>query len=357
MPDAMKRDLKPSEDEVRWTAVQTRDADADGTFFYSVRSTGVFCRPSCGPRLPRRENVSFHLRAEDAVADGFRACRRCRPTSPTRAQEQATVVATLCRAIEAEDQAPILAALAALAGWSPSHTQRTFKATTGVTPKQYFDARQAERVRHELDREQSVTAAMYEAGFQSSGRFYAKADSILGMTPSQFRRGAPDRSIQFATAECTLGWVLVAATSSGICSILLGEDPAELLRDVKRRFSRASFDAADPEFDRTVSLVVALIDGDSRGGELPLDIVGTAFQKRVWAALGKIPRGQTASYAEIAAAIGSPTSARAVAQACAANPIAVAIPCHRVVRQDGGISGYRWGIERKRALLDREQKS
>ncbi|TFW35796.1 bifunctional DNA-binding transcriptional regulator/O6-methylguanine-DNA methyltransferase Ada [Massilia horti] len=342
-------------DDERWAAVCRRDAQADGVFYYSVRSTGVYCRPSCPSRPARRENVAFHASAALAEAAGFRPCLRCRPTLPPLKQRQAEAVARACRLIdEAEDELD-LAALAQACGISRFHLHRLFKAHTGITPKAYAAARRAERVRQQLAQGASVTEAVYEAGFNSSGRFYAEANGMLGMTPTRFRAGGQGEAIRFAVAGCSLGAILVAATGKGICAILIGDEPEPLVRDLQDRFPNAELRGAESDFERTVAQVVGFVEAPGIGLSLPLDVRGTAFQQRVWQALREIPAGQTVSYAELAQRVGLPSGARAVAGACAANPVAVAIPCHRVVRNDGSISGYRWGVERKKVLLERER--
>jgi AraC family transcriptional regulator of adaptative response/methylated-DNA-[protein]-cysteine methyltransferase len=338
----------------RWAAVRARYRGADATFFYSVRTTGVYCRPSCTARPARPENVTFHATRAEAERAGFRPCKRCRPDQPPLHQRQAAVVAELCRLIEASDEALTLEELARHAGLSVYHVHRMFKAATGVTPRAYAAAHRGERVRAELQRSGTVTQAIYAAGYGSNGRFYEESHDLLGMTPTRYRAGGTDTDIKFAIGECSLGSILVAATEHGVCAILLGDDPDELAHDLERRFSHARLIGADPAFEGLVARVVGLVEKPSAGLDLPLDIRGTAFQRRVWEALRAIPAGATASYAEIASAIGAPRAVRAVAQACAANALAVAIPCHRVVRTDGDISGYRWGVERKRALLARE---
>jgi AraC family transcriptional regulator of adaptative response/methylated-DNA-[protein]-cysteine methyltransferase len=341
-------------DDQRWTAVCAREPAADGAFYYSVRSTGVYCRPSCPARTPRRANVAFHASCLDAEAAGFRPCLRCRPTEPPLAERQAEAVARACRLIEASDEAPDLASLAEACGMSRFHFHRIFKAHTGITPKAYASARRAERTKRALAQAPTVTEAVYDAGFNSSGRFYAASQGVLGMTPTRYRAGGIGESIRFAVGACSLGAILVAATAKGICAILIGEDPDRLVRDLQDRFPQAELVGAEPGFERTVAQVVGLVEAPRLGLDLPLDVRGTAFQQRVWEALRRIPPGQTVSYAELAERVGLPAGARAVAGACAANPVAVAIPCHRVVRNDGSISGYRWGVERKRALLERE---
>jgi AraC family transcriptional regulator of adaptative response/methylated-DNA-[protein]-cysteine methyltransferase len=341
-------------DEGRWAAVVARDPAADGKFYYSVRTTGVYCRPACAARLANRANVAFHATAADARAAGFRPCKRCRPDEPPLAQRQAQAVAAACRAIEAAETPPTLAELARAAALSPHHFHRVFKAAAGVTPKAYADACRAARVRQALGQPGTVTEAIYAAGFNSGGRFYEQSQAVLGMTPTRLRAGGQGAAIRFAIGQCSLGAILVAATGQGVCAILLGDDPEALVRDLQDRFGRAELIGADAAFEATVAQVVGLVERPGQGLDLPLDVRGSAFRQRVWQALRRIPPGRTASYADIARAIGAPRAVRAVAQACAANPLAVAIPCHRVVRTDGALSGYAWGVERKRALLDRE---
>ena len=340
----------------RWTAVVARDAAADGTFFYSVKTTGVYCRPSCAARLARPENVSFHPTRADAERAGFRPCKRCKPDQPPLAEQHAATVAEVCRLIESADSVTSLEQLARHGGMSTWHFLRVFKAVAGVTPRAYAAAHRARRLRDQLDQGGTVTDAIYDAGYNSSSRFYAQADAVLGMTPSRYRAGGADTAIRFAIGECSLGAILVAASARGVCAILLGDDPDALARDLQDRFPRAEIIGADAGFEQTVARVVTSVEAPRLGLDLPLDVRGTAFQQRVWQALRDIPAGETASYAQVAGRIGMPKAARAVAQACAANPLAVAIPCHRVVRNDGALSGYRWGVERKRTLLDREAK-
>lgn len=341
-------------DDERWAAVLRRDERADGSFYYSVKTTGVYCRPSCGARPALRRNVRFHASPAEAERAGFRACRRCRPDAPPLAERQADGIAAACRMIEAAIEMPSLASMAELAGLSRSHFHRLFKSVTGVTPRAYAAACRARRVRNELSKRDTVTQAIYHSGFNSNGRFYAASGEVLGMAPSNFRDGGARESIRFALGECSLGCILVAATARGVCAIALGDDPDTLLRDLQDRFPKAQFVGGDSAFEQTVAQVVAMVESPALGLALPLDIRGTAFQQRVWQALREIPAGATASYAQIAAHIGRPGAVRAVAQACASNAIAIAIPCHRVVRQDGSLSGYRWGVDRKRSLLERE---
>ena len=338
-----------------WSAVERRDRAADGTFVYSVRTTGVYCRPSCAARLPRRDNVAFHQTCTDAERAGFRPCKRCRPNASTLAEVHAGAVARACRLIEEAEEAPSLEALARAAGMSRFYFHRVFKAVTGVTPKAYAAGHRGKRVREELSSGESVTEAIYGAGFNSNGRFYAAAPGLLGMTPTQFRSGGRGNVIRFAVGECSLGAILVAATAKGVCAIEFGNDPEMLVRALQDRFPRAQLLGGDKAFERLVAEVVGFVEAPGRGLDLPLDIRGTAFQQQVWKAIRDIPAGSTASYRDLAKRIGAPKAVRAVAQACGANAIAVAIPCHRVVRTDGSISGYRWGVERKRALLDREK--
>ena len=338
----------------RWAAVVARDRAADGAFFYSVRTTGVYCRPSCAARRARPENVSFHASREEAERAGFRPCRRCRPDGQSPADARAAKITAACRLIEDAANAPRLDFLARNAGMSAFHFHRTFKRVTGVTPAQYAAARRARRVRDELTRGGSITRAIFEAGYNSSGRFYEKSGAVLGMTPRAYRAGGAGTAIRFAVGKCSLGAILVASSDRGVCAIFLGDDPAELAHELRGRFPRARLVADDHAFERLVAKVVGLVEAPGVGVDLPLDVRGTAFQQRVWDALRAIPAGATASYAEIASRIGAPKAVRAVAQACAANAVAVAIPCHRVVRSDGALAGYRWGVERKRALLARE---
>lgn len=344
-------------DDERWAAVLRHDRDADGLFFYAVRTTGVYCQPSCAARRPQRGNVRFYITSEAAEGAGFRPCQRCRPNEPSLAEQHAAAVARACRLLDESADPPSLDVLADAAGMSRFHFHRVFKSVTGVTPRGYLAARRARRVRDELSRSGTVTDAIYDAGFNSNGRFYATSSEVLGMTPGDFRAGGNGTSIRFAVGECSLGSILVAATDKGVCAIEFGDDPDALVRGLQDRFPNARLIGGDRQFERLVATVVGFVEAPALGLDLPLDVRGTAFQQRVWQALREIPAGSTASYTEIAERIGAPKSARAVAQACASNRIAVAIPCHRVVRTDGGLSGYRWGVERKRALLDREAAS
>ncbi|MBA2251858.1 MAG: bifunctional DNA-binding transcriptional regulator/O6-methylguanine-DNA methyltransferase Ada [Nitrospirales bacterium] len=346
-----------TERDPRWAAVVAHDPKADGTFYYSVKTTGVYCRPSCAARRARPEHVRFHATCQEAEKAGFRPCRRCKPDQAPPVEQHAATIAEVCRLIEESEEAPRLEQLARHAGLSTSHFHRVFKAITGLTPKDYAAANRAKRVRRTLDRSSTVTEAIYDAGYNSTGRFYETSNEVLGMTPSNYRAGGAWTDIRFAVGECSLGSILVAKSERGVCAILLGDDPDELTHDLQDRFPRANLIGGDAGFEQLVSKVVGFVEAPALGLDLPLDVRGTAFQERVWQALQNIPAGSTVSYADLANRIGSPKSVRAVAQACGANALAVAIPCHRVVRHDGALSGYRWGVDRKRALLQREARA
>lgn len=342
------------DDEERWAAVLRRDREADSCFYYSVRTTGVYCRPSCPSRMALRKNVAFHATCAEAEKAGFRPCKRCRPSEASLDERRAAAVAEACRLIQSCDSTPNLDELAESCGMSRFHFHRVFKTVTGVTPKAYAAAHRMQRVHLKLPKSNTVTGAIYDAGFNSDGRFYSKSSEMLGMKPSCYRNGGKGISIRFAVGECTLGSILVAATDKGICAILLGDDPEVLLHDLQNRFPKADLVGGDAHFEQLVAKVVGFVEAPKFGLNLPLDLQGTAFQQRVWQALRDIPAGATVSYSELAQRLGMPSATRAIAQACAANHIAVAIPCHRVIRSDGGLSGYRWGVERKRALLESE---
>ena len=343
-------------DDPRWARIVARDHTADGHLWYSVMTTGVYCRPSCPSRLANSKNVQLHDTLAAARATGCRPCKRCNPDGVSIGGENAAMVARACRLIEQSEEEPSLDSLAEAVGRSPSHFHRRFKATTGLTPKEYADAHRAAKVRQSLESSNSVTEAIYDAGFNSSGRFYEKSTNILGMTPTRYRDGGVNEEIRFAVGKSSLGAILVASSKKGVAAILLGDNPDTLVRDLQDRFRKARLIGGDKDYEAMVARVVGLVEAPGVGLDLPLDVRGTAFQRRVWQALKEIPVGQTASYSEIARRIGLPKSVRAVAGACAANNLAVAIPCHRVVRNDGSLSGYAWGIERKRALLGREAK-
>ncbi|MGA5585362.1 bifunctional DNA-binding transcriptional regulator/O6-methylguanine-DNA methyltransferase Ada [Pseudomonas siliginis] len=340
------------EHDPRWAAVVARDPRADGQFVYAVKTTGIYCRPSSLARLPKPQNVEFFDTAELAEAAGYRPSKRA--SKDQNDAQHAAIVAAACRQIEACETLPALSSLAATAGLSPFHFHRLFKAATGLTPKAYATAHRSRKLRARLADGGSVTDALYDAGFNSNSRFYESADQLLGMKPTDYRAAGQNNDIRFAVGQCSLGAILVAQSERGICAILLGDDPHQLVCNLQDQFRKANLIGADREFEQLIASVVGFVKAPATGLNLPLDIRGTAFQERVWQALREIPAGSTASYAEIAQRIGAPTSMRAVAQACGANRLAVAIPCHRVVRSDGNLSGYRWGVERKRQLLERE---
>jgi AraC family transcriptional regulator of adaptative response/methylated-DNA-[protein]-cysteine methyltransferase len=341
-------------DDPRWARIVARDRSADGQLWYSVMTTGIYCRPSCPSRTANPKNVQLHDSLASAKATGFRSCKRCNPDGQSVDGENTALVAQACRMIEASEEEPSLNALAAAVGRSASYFHRVFKATTGLTPKDYATAHRAAKVREGLANGTSVTEAMYDAGFNSSGRFYEKSTGMLGMTPTQYRSGGVNEEIHFAVGQTSLGAILVASSKKGVAAILLGEDPDQLIRNLQDRFPKAALIGADGDYEALVARVVGFVEAPGLGLDLPLDVRGTAFQQRVWQALREIPVGSTVSYAEIARRIGHPKAVRAVAGACAANNIAVAIPCHRVVRNDGALSGYAWGVERKRELIHRE---
>ena len=341
-------------DEQRWQAVRERDASAVGQFVYAVRTTGIYCQPGCSSRRPRQENVAFFLTPALAEASGYRACLRCLAGAGP-SNRRAAWVAQACALIESSDSDLGLEELGRRLAMSPYHLQRQFKAETGLSPKAYAMAHRAKRLREALDDpSSSVTAAIYDAGYNSNSRLYESVWQRLGMRPREYRAGGAGATIRFAIGQCFLGAILVAQSERGICAILLGDDPEPLLRSLETRFPNAQLMGGDAQFEHLVAHVVGFVEHPGLGLDLPLDIQGTVFQERVWQALREVPIGSRASYTEIAERIGAPKAVRAVALACAANNIAVAIPCHRVVRRDGDISGYRWGVERKRQLLERE---
>jgi AraC family transcriptional regulator of adaptative response/methylated-DNA-[protein]-cysteine methyltransferase len=344
-------------DEARLQAIRRRDPAADGQFYYSVATTGVYCNPSCAARPALRRNISFYETRSDAERAGYRPCKRCRPELPPRAQREADIAAAACRLIEQAEEESSLSGLAAQMGLSPHHFHRLFKRITGVTPKAYAGAHRQSRVQTQLVAGSPVTQAIYEAGFNSSGRFYEASDDMLGMVPSRYRAGGKGEAIRFAFGRSSLGVVLVAATERGVCAILLGSDEEGLSRDLAARFPNAALSRAEQGFSEWVARVVAMVDHPEQNQALglPLDIRGTAFQRRVWEILRSIPPGETRSYRDVAAQLGNPAAVRAVAGACGANALAVAVPCHRVVAANGELAGYRWGVERKRALLKRER--
>jgi len=345
-----------TENDPRWAAVVARDPKADGQFVYAVKTTGIYCNPSSLARLPKPQNVEFFDSAEQARAAGYRPSKRAAKDQSELAAQHAATVAAACRQIESAETLPTLGELAEVAGLSSFHFHRVFKAVTGLTPKGYADAHRSRKVRERLADSGSVTDALYDAGFNSNSRFYEAADQLLGMKPGDYRAAGQNNDIRFAVGQCSLGAILVAQSERGVCAILLGDDPHQLVCDLQDKFRRANFIGADQAFEALIAKVVGFIEAPAIGLDLPLDVRGTAFQERVWQALREIPVGSTASYADVALRIGSPKAVRAVAQACGANSLAVAIPCHRVVRSDGNLSGYRWGVERKRQLLERESR-
>ncbi|MDQ3678966.1 MAG: bifunctional DNA-binding transcriptional regulator/O6-methylguanine-DNA methyltransferase Ada [Actinomycetota bacterium] len=341
-------------DEARWSAVAGRHRTADGLFVYAVGTTGVFCRPSCPSRRPLRRNVEFFTTPAGARRAGFRPCRRCRPETSGDEDPAAARVARACRLLEEADAPPELAALARSVGWSPFHLQRVFRRCVGVSPRQYADAVRLHRVKQSLRGGSTVTAAVYDAGYGSTRGFYEKASLRLGMTPSTYRAGAAGAVVSYTLAESSVGSLLVAATEQGLCSVKIGPDASALFENLRIEFGRADLRQADDELAEVGATVRALADGGPVELDLPLAVRGTAFQARVWEALRRIPAGTTRSYTEVASSIGMPAAVRAVANACGANPVALVVPCHRVVRTDGSLGGYRWGIEVKAELLRRE---
>ena len=346
--------------EERWQAVASRDGRYDGAFVYAVHTTGVYCRPSCSSRRPRRDNVAFFPLPEAAERAGFRACRRCLPNQARPRDPGIDMVRRVCRYIDgaaeqADNGPPTLAGLGAHAGMSPHHLQRTFKRVMGITPRQYADARRLDRVKAGLRRGEPVAGALYEAGYGSSSRLYERAPAFLGMTPATYAKGGKGARIGYAIVDCALGRLLVAATARGICAVSLGDGDGELEAELRAEYPAAEI-ARDEKGvgDRAQALLRHLAGAEPRL-DLPLDVRATAFQWRVWEALRRIPLGQTRSYSEIAAGLGNRKAQRAVARACATNPVSIIVPCHRAVAKDGGLAGYRWGLERKRALLERER--
>ncbi len=346
------QELVAWDEERRWQSVLARDAEADGAFVYAVRTTGIYCRPICPSRRPRREHVAFFALPAAAEQSGFRACRRCHPEQAIIRDPQVDVVQRICRAIAANpEEPPTLASLGAAVGLSPYHMQRTFKRVMGITPRQYADACRMNRLKDELRKGEAVTSALYGAGYGSPSRLYERAPAQLGMTPAVYRRGGAGMQMHYTVVPCPLGLLLVAATERGICAITLGDTDDALADGLKREYPAAEIARDAFGLDRAVEAIIRHLHGQEPHLDLPLDVQATAFQWRVWEALQAIPYGSTRSYGEIARAIGQPTAARAVAQACATNRVALAIPCHRVVREGGDLGGYRWGVERKRTLL------
>lgn len=349
-------ELRAMESDVYWQAVEARDARFDAVFVYAVRSTGVYCKPSCPARRPRRERVEFFPTCGRAEASGFRACLRCAPREPTAADPRAELVLRVCRRIESREGGAVsLEELGAELGVSPHHLQRTFKRLTGVTPRQYAAAHRLKLFKSRIREGADVTAAMYDAGYGSSSRLYEKAAGELGMTPATYRRRGEDMEINYAVAECNLGLLLVAATERGMCSVQFGDTEGELRDALAAEYPAARIGRDDARLGAAVERLLGHLEGAQPDLELPLDLRATAFQLRVWEELRRVPYGATRSYSEIAEALGRPTATRAVASACAANPVALITPCHRVVRAGGAPGGYRWGVRRKEELLRRER--
>ena len=341
-------------EEQCWEALRAHDASQDGQWFYSVKTTGVYCRPGCASRRPLRQNVTFHETTEAAEAAGFRPCKRCRPNESSQAGRHVAAVERACALIRGRDALPSLDELASVAGISRFHFHRVFKQITGATPREWGKAHRLDRFAARLDAGEPVAEAVYAAGFGASSRAYEAAPVGLGMTPSARRHGGRGETIRFTTVKTAVGWALVAATERGICMTALGDEKAPLETELRRRFPAALIWPADDKLQRWAERIVQFVTDPAEQPDLPLDIRGTAFQARVWRALQKVPPGKTATYTEIAAALGQPKAVRAVAAACAANKLALLVPCHRIVRRDGDLAGYRWGVERKRALLAAE---
>jgi AraC family transcriptional regulator of adaptative response/methylated-DNA-[protein]-cysteine methyltransferase len=349
-----KRDIV--DEERCWQAVLTREASYDGSFVYGVRSTGIYCRPICPSRRPKREQVLFFAQPAAAEQAGFRACQRCRPSAGASSEAQLQLARRACRLIEAHpDQALTLADLGAQIGISPHHLQRVFKRVIGITPRQYADACRLDRLKARLKEGDNVTTALYEAGYGSSSRLYEQAPERLGMTPATYRRGGAGAQISYAIADSPLGRLLVAATERGVCFVSLSDGDAAMEAALASEYPAAAIQREDTRLGAWLAQIVSHLSGEQRQLDLPLDVQATAFQWRVWQALKAIPNGDTRSYGQVAEALGDRNAARAVARACATNPVALVIPCHRVVREGGELGGYRWGAERKRALLARER--
>lgn len=339
-----------------WQAVQNRDRSADGTFVYAVRSTGIYCRPSCPARRPKRERVVFFDAPDAAERNGYRACHRCHPRD-LRA-EQPEWIERACAYIEAHLDEPLtLDALSAQVNVSPYHLQRTFKRAMGLSPRQYAEAQRLAQFKNHLKRSRSVTAALYDAGYSSSSRLYERASAQLGMTPSVYRKGGCGMRIDYMIVDSPLGRLLVAATAKGICFVSLGDSDASLETALKEEYPAAEIARADQCLEPWVNVILNYLRGQQTTFDLPLDVQATAFQWRVWQTLRKIPYGATRTYSEIAVSLGNPKANRAVAHACATNPVSLVVPCHRVVRADGSLGGYRWGLERKQKLLEQERKT
>ncbi|HEV7473163.1 MAG TPA: bifunctional DNA-binding transcriptional regulator/O6-methylguanine-DNA methyltransferase Ada [Pyrinomonadaceae bacterium] len=360
MSAVMKEQLNllTENNESQWEAVLTKDARRDGQFVFAVSSTGIYCRPSCGSRRPRRENVSFYQSPESAEQAGFRACLRCHPRDARATDPQVEMAQAVCRIIEeSEGEAVSLAALSAQLGVSSFHLQRTFKNVMGITPKDYAETWRVKRFKQGVRQGEAVTSAMYDAGFGSSSRLYETASSELGMTPATYGKGGRGAVINYTVAETPLGQLLVAATGKGVCSVMLGDSEATLKADLLREFPAAEIHQDEKPLRSAVKAIVDHLKSKTPRIDLPLDIQATAFQRQVWEQLRAIPYGETHSYSEVAKALGQVKAVRAVARACATNPVALVVPCHRVIREDKSLGGYRWGLDRKRKLLETERET
>jgi AraC family transcriptional regulator, regulatory protein of adaptative response / methylated-DNA-[protein]-cysteine methyltransferase len=353
-----------AEIDTRWLLVQSRNRIADGAFVYAVRSTGIYCRPSCPSRKPRRAQVVFFRVPAEAERKGFRPCRRCRPEKARPIDPHAADVARICRYIETtladrsgDESSLTLAALASLSGLSAYALERAFRRVTGITPRQYVDAHRMRRLKSRLKKGDDVTTALYEAGFGSSSRLYERAPKQLGMTPATYRRGGAGMEIHYTIANSPLGRVLVAATSRGVSAVYLGDNEAKLEAELRREYPHATIERDRHGLEQWVGKIVEHLSGKAPNLDLPTDVQATAFQRRVWEELRKIPYGTTRTYTQVAKAIGRPSAVRAVARACATNPVSIVVPCHRVVREDGNLAGYRWGLSRKQTLIEHEAGS
>ncbi len=342
-------------DDDRWNAVRENRSDADGLFYYAVITTGIYCRPSCRSKLPNRDNVEYFATCDDALAAGYRACKRCKPTTISKAREIEQIIIHACRIIEESETSIKLDDLATQVNLSPYHFHRLFKRTVGITPKQYASRHQSRRFQTNLMTSPSVTDAIFSSGYGSSGSAYDKTRDQLAMRPKAYRKGAAGVSITYGIAQCFLGWVIIAATDRGICAIEFGDDPEALPGQVQSRFPNAQLNKADVGFKTLIQEVVDFIESPKDSFRVPVDIQGTAFQQQVWEVLRQIRPGQTMSYTDVAERLGKPNAVRAVASACAANKLAVVVPCHRVISKAGKAGGYRWGAERKEKLLESEQ--
>lgn len=347
-----------ADDEGRWNAVLVRDARCDGSFVYAVRSTGIYCRPSCPSRRPRRDRVAFFATTESARRAGFRSCRRCRPDERPGPAAHVELVGRICRYLEnGPDRPPTLEELGAWAGVSPFHLQRTFRKIVGLTPRQYAENHRVERLKANLRKGDDVTRALHGSGYGSGSRLYEQARERLGMTPATYRKGGHGMKISYTLADSPMGRLLVAATDRGLCAVSLGDDDAELVAALRKEYPRAELVADKRDLGRWVDAILSYLAGEPICPDLPLDLQATAFQWRVYEALRAIPPGSTRTYAEVAGTLGQPRASRAVGRSCATNPVALVIPCHRVVRGDGALGGYRWGLDRKQRLLALERES